>query len=193
MNIAPGIDSDEWIALKLTPDGGDWDKAIKIFEERINSRYIEPVDLLIENDNDRTPVNRRYGFSIMAIDCLLVETLQSFREGKINTKGVSKQVFVNFLTQSNEFRNHFDVKEAEQFYDDFRCGILHQAEIMGNTLLWSIGMLKGKNGDGVSYINRTLFHESLKNEIATYADELRNIENQKLREKFIVKMNYIAR
>jgi hypothetical protein len=130
----------------------------------------------------------------MAIDCLLIQTQQSFREGKINTKGGAKQVFVNFLTQSNEFKNHFDAKEAKQFYYDFRCGILHQAETMGNTLLWSVGStLKGKNSKDVSYVNRTLFHDYLKKEIAAYAGDLRNIGNQDLRKNFIKKMNYIAR
>ena len=193
MKIAPGVDSGEWDGLNLTQDKGDWVKATKIFEERISARYIEPADLLMESDNKRNPVDRRYGFSIMAIDCLLIETLQSFKEGKTNTKNKSKSVFVNFLTQSDEFKAHFDEKQAERFYNEFRCGILHQAEVMGEALLWSVGMLKGKNLEGVPYINRTVFHECVKKEVASYIGKLNNPENQVLRKNFINKMNFIAR
>jgi len=107
MKIAPGIDSQEWKRLVLKPDSGNWEEGIRIFEERIKSRYIEPADLLVENDSKRNPIDRRYGFSIMAIDCLLIETIQSFKEGRTDTKRVSKTVFVNFLTQSHEFKKHF--------------------------------------------------------------------------------------
>ena len=61
----------------------------------------------------------------MAIDCLLIETLQSFRDGLTNTKNKSKKMFERFLTSSESFREHFSKDEAVSFYYDFRCGILH--------------------------------------------------------------------
>ena len=172
----------------------DWNRAVEIFDSRIQSRYFEPVDLLIKDDEKRSPIKRRYGFSIMAIDCLLIETLQSFRDGLTDTKNKSKEMFKKFLTEREGFREHFkDPTQAEKFFYDFRCGILHQAEIMGPSLLWSVGLLKGEKMDGTPYINRTKVHEVLKDELKRYVDELRDQANSELRKKFIIKMNFIAR
>jgi hypothetical protein len=136
MYIAPGIHRDEWLKLELDDAASlDWNRAIEIFAARIQSRYLEPVDLLIKADESRSPVERRYGFSIMAIDCLLIETLQSFRDGLTDTKNKSEEMFKKYLTERKGFREHFDGKQAKTFFYDFRCGILHQAEIMGPSLL----------------------------------------------------------
>ncbi len=131
--------------LKLELDdaaGLDWNRAIEIFAARIQSPYLEPVDLLIEADESRSPIERRYGFSIMAIDSLLIETLQSFRDGLTDTKNKSKEMFKKYLTEREGFRDHFDEKQAKRYFYHFRCGILHQAEVMGPSLLWSVGLLK---------------------------------------------------
>lgn len=194
MYISPGIHKDEWLNLKLDDSGSsDWNRAIEIFMERIHSRYLEPVDLLIKSDKMRSPVERRYGFSIMAIDCILIETLQSFRDGLTDTKNRSKEMFKKFLTEREGFREHFDTAQAERFFYDFRCGILHQAEIMGPSLLWSVGLLKGEKADGTPYINRTKVHEILKFEVKQYSNELRDPANSKLRKNFRTKMDFITR
>jgi len=194
MYIAPGIHRDEWLKLKLDDETSpDWNRAIDIFNARIDSRYLEPVDLLIKEDNRRNSLERRYSFSILAIDCLLIETLQSFREGLTDTKGKSKEMFQNFLTSREGFREHFNKDQAESFFYDFRCGILHQAEVMKSSLLWSVGLLKGEKADGIPYINRTKVHEYLKDEVKRYSEELRDPTNSELRKKFRTKMDFIAR
>ena len=194
MYIAPGITNDEYKKLNLVDnDSPDWERAIEIFKSRLSSRYLEPVDLLIKDDENRSPIDRRYGFSILAIDCLLIETLQSFIEGLTDTKGKSGSMFVNFLTQRQSFKQHFNKEEAKKFYEDIRCGILHQAEIMGDTLLWSVGMVKGKKLDGTPYINRTKIHELIKKEVDLYCNELKNKDNLILRKNFRRKMDFIAR
>ena len=194
MFIAPGITDNDYKNLNLDDSNSpDWDKAINIFKLRIESRYLEPVDLLIKSDEKRAPINRKYGFSILAIDCLLIETLQAFREGLTDTKGKSKRIFINFLTQRENFKKHFTKSDAIKFYEDFRCGILHQAEVMGDSLLWSVGMVYGKRGDGTPYINRTKIHELIKKEIKLYCDELKDENNSDLRKKFKRKMDFIAR
>jgi len=191
--IAPGITDEEYKQLNLENDqSNDWGKAIDIFKKRIASRYLEPVDMLIKKDNDRSPTDRRYGFTILAIDCLLIETLQSFREGLTNTKGKSKDMFVNFLTQRESFRDDFKKDEAERFYYDIRCGILHQAEILGDSLLWSVGSVKGKNFNGTPYLNRTKIHELIKKEVDLYCEELRSNSEFNIRKNFRTKMKSIA-
>jgi hypothetical protein len=56
MYIAPGIHRDEWLKLELDDAAShDWNRAIEIFAARIQSRYLEPVDLLIKADESRSP------------------------------------------------------------------------------------------------------------------------------------------
>lgn len=63
----------------------------------------------------------------MAIDCLLIETLQQFAEGVSETPdGKSGCYFKNFLI--SYFKEDFDDEKAKMFYKQIRCGILHQAE-----------------------------------------------------------------
>lgn len=194
MHIAPGIHRDEWLKLKLDDTVSlDWNRAVDIFAERIKSRYLDPVDLLIETDQKLTPNERKFGFSIMAIDCLLIETLQSFRDGLIDTNGKSKKMFKRYLSENERFRDHFDENQARKFYDDVRCGILHQAEIMGDSLLWSVGPLKGEKLDGTPYINRTEFHKMLKDGFEQYCNELKDPTNSDLRKNFRLKMDFVAR
>ncbi len=194
MYIAPGVTNEEYKQLNLENNqSNDWDRAVDIFKKRITSRYLEPVDLLIKKDNDRSPIDRRYGFAIVAIDCLLIETLQSFREGLTDSKGKSKDMFINFLTQRESFRDDFKKDDAERFYYDIRCGVLHQAEIMHDSLLWSVGSVKGKDFNGTPYFNRTKIHELIRKEVDLYCEELRNISKSIIRKNFRTKMNSIAR
>ena len=121
MYISPGVTDEDYKRLNLENNqSNDWNRVIDIFKTRITSRYLEPVDLLIKKDNDRIAKDRRYGFTILAIDCLLIETLQSFREGLTDTNGKSKDMFVNFLTQRESFKDFFR-KYQKDFKKLYRC------------------------------------------------------------------------
>ena len=191
MLIAPGIDAAEWQALKLDdPHSPDWDRAIVIFEARIQGRFVDPVDLLISSEDSKVASEKRFGFAILAIDCLLVETLDAFREGLKDTRGKSETAFCRFLTYRPTFANHFDKKRANRFYEDVRCTILHQAEITEGRV-WSVGPLVQEK-DGEIIVNRTEFHRALKAEFENYLAELRSPKEAKLRGNFRKKMNYIC-
>ena len=88
MKIAPGgITENDWRMLDLSKhQRADWAKAITIFRKRIQERFIEPVDTLIEIERNLPRTRRKYGFAILAIDCLLIETLQAFRYGKVKDR-----------------------------------------------------------------------------------------------------------
>ena len=142
MDIAPGYTDKDWNKLDLdNENSSDWCKAIQILNARIKGRYLDPVDKLIELDKKRAAKDRRFGFTILAIDCLLIETLQAFIDGVENTWNQSKKMFVNFLTGRSSFLKHFNEKSACRFYKDVRCGILHQAETRSGWLIWSMGPL----------------------------------------------------
>jgi hypothetical protein len=193
MQIAPGVDSTDWNKLQLDDrNSADWTKAITIFKKRIYGRFIDPVDLLIDTDNLKPPHERRFGFAIMAIDCLLVETLGAFLLGLEDTKNKSEATFSIFLTTRPLFKKHFTSVAARRFYYDFRCGILHQAEVAGTGKVWSVGDLLHEESGRLT-INRTRFHEQLKAEIQNYLAELADPKNTKLRAHFRKKMSFICR
>lgn len=122
------------------------------------------IDLLSDDVNSN-------GFTIMALNCLLIETLYQFKEGKDKTPShQNKEVYSDFLMQ--EFPHEFNTKNiADSFYTNIRCGILHSAQTKnesrlsdredvvvtfeGNTLVVSV--------NGVSSLLKTYFERYLQN------------------------------
>lgn len=194
MDIAPGITSTEWRALRLDdPMNGDWEVAITILDRRIRERYIEPIDYLIAGEATKQAAGRRFGFTVMAVDCLLVETLGAFIEGLEDTRGKSEEIFSRFLLSRASFASEFKCADvANQFYKEFRCGILHQAEIGGSSKVWSVGPLL-QIDHGRIIVNRNEFHERIKREFESYLSALRDVKNSDLRVNFKKKMDWIAR
>jgi hypothetical protein len=192
MKIAPGIEAADWKAIDLsTPDSPNWDRAIWIFEQRIRGRYADVVSFLLAEDEKRAPRDRKFGFAILSIDCLLVETLEAFRQGLTDTRWKSEQLFTAFLSQRPAFRSFFTGNLASRFYKDFRCGILHNAQVFGTGLVWSVGPLLTVNGDRI-IVNRTAFHEAVMQELGEYLNELRDTAKRELRNNFRRKMDFIA-
>lgn len=194
MEIAPGFTCDDWKALDLSdPINSDWGKAISVLRSRITERYIDPADILIDHEEPKKYSERRFGFTILAIDCLLIETLQAFKEGNEETEWKEgKKVFVEFLTQSRNLGVHFSKKYAEEFYDSYRNGILHQAQIKENHLVWSIGAV-AHEVEGAMVINRTKFHQCLKNDFEEYIKKLSDLKNTELRNNFKLKMDSLCK
>jgi hypothetical protein len=194
MQIAPGIDAKKWQGLNLDdPDSADWDAAVDILSARINDRYIAPVDFLISSEASKPPSDRRFGFTVLAVDCMLVETFGAFIEGLLDTKGKSKETFCKVLRRRTLFASEFSTDAvAEKFYKQFRCGILHQTESGGESKVWSVGPMLIVNGNAVT-VNRNRFHDCLKSEFQSYLAELRDPKNSSLRQKFRKKMDFISR
>ena len=194
MQIAPGISSNDWKVLELDSAASpDWVAAIDIFERRIRERYVEPIDHLVTVDLPKRPRERKFGFAILGLDCLLVETLSAFIEGLEDTYGVSKKVFRTFVRTRTRFKDIFTTDDiADQFYREFRCGILHQAEVGGESKVWSVGPLLQIDGKAFT-VNRDEFHTCLKGEFEDYLKELRDPSNVTVRQNFRKKMDFIAR
>jgi hypothetical protein len=101
------------------------DQIANALHRRFTERYIDPV----------TPSKdkKMHGFTMMAVSCLLIESLESFCRGWENSSGKSELTFRHFFdshSQFDSFRGH-----AAHFYRNVRCGILHQAETTGS---WKI-------------------------------------------------------
>ena len=57
-----------------------WNKVYEIFEWRIRSRFLDPINSILEKD-----LKGGEGFTIVAIQCILIEFLEAFYQGKIYT------------------------------------------------------------------------------------------------------------
>lgn len=191
MEIAKGVYSSQYLDLNLgNLDSPDWEKAISILEKRIFERYIEPIDKLIELERNILPINKKYGFIVLATDCMILENIQCFYDGKEDSNRMSEKVFIKFLTQRENFKNHFNKEIASNFFKNFRCGILHQLETYKNSKIWSVGKMVNFNENRI-IINRTEFHNNIKKEVTIYIDKLRR--EIELRPNFKKKMDFICK
>jgi len=96
---------------------------------RLFSRYIRPFSF----DNSEYKKKYKNGFSIMANLCLLIETLQSFKNGWGDSNSNSQKAFKHFFHNNPHFK---ELKQkAPEIYKNVRCGILHQGETTGG---WKI-------------------------------------------------------
>ena len=84
--------------------------------ERFNERYFRPIE-----DSPS-----KHGFAVLAIACLVVETLESFYQGRADTRNVGAQMFRDFFARDTELKVFGGGNDW--FYKDIRCGILHQSE-----------------------------------------------------------------
>lgn len=131
---------------------------VKLISHRFENRYLKHVK---STDS---------GFLIMAVSCLVIEALQSFREGRSDTNGISRKMFQNFFRDHKvNFPGFYEI--TDEFYSHIRCGILHQSE---TTNAWRI-MRTGKLLDNSELsINSRLFVQALDKSVTEYLNELSN-------------------
>lgn len=190
MEISPNYSTDDWHGLNLVDpiaNADHWEKAINVFEDRISGRFLKIVENI-----QKLPYS---GFVVMALDCLLIETLEQFYRGVPDSVGGSQLFFTHFFERSDVLKNEFTVDQRKLFYEQFRCGILHQDEIKGDSLVRKVGpLVRDNSGNGIT-INREKFHEILVCEFNNYTKILRgqNPVCVDLRLKFRAKMDYICR
>lgn len=199
MEIAPEFTVSDWKKLQLQdPLSKDWEKAISVFEKRIKSRFIEPADILIEAYKKDS--SKKVGFAVLALDLVVIETMQHFRSDIVwgesqNSDWQSRQFFVDFICKEKSFKSS-DVSEslAHCLYTRYRNGIFHQGETKGDFRVRPDGPLINRRGvfPHDITINRTLFHEAVKNAFDQYCGELQGKSNSKLRDNFLKKMNAIC-
>ncbi|HDS1558379.1 TPA: hypothetical protein QEL11_002254 [Stenotrophomonas maltophilia] len=125
--------------------------------ERFSERYLDPIE---------TDHAKKNGFTIMAVSCLMVESLESFRLGWKDTRNKSERAFSSFFSHWDQFATFRPI--SADFYRHVRCGILHQAETTGG---WRI-IRKGPIRNDTT-INAAKFSGSLRHVLGDYASSLR--------------------
>ena len=132
---------------------------IKLIHHRFYNRYVKHLSTI------------NSGFLKMAVSCLMIETMESFRQGKKDTKarGVGQKMFQDFFTvEESLFPGFKDI--APDFYSSIRCGILHQAETTnGWRILRKDALLNKPNRT----INATKFVKTLEKALENYINMLK--------------------
>jgi hypothetical protein len=155
--------------------------------ERHTERFFQPIAQLGATEGNVPG----YGFAMMALCSLLVETLQSYREGLPTTHSgelgtlknatrVPKEYVIPLTLQVSgrgafeRFFQHFGVQFAPldgvEFYSNVRNGLLHQAQTKKG---WKIGANKGALFSHKT-IDRDIFVDRLKQAFDIYLAELGN-------------------
>ncbi len=191
ISISPKYRVSDW---KKFRDMNNWGMMTELFLDRIESRYLKPVRHISADEN----IGEFVGFAVLALDCLIIETLHQFYEGIDETEGEHRKAFWDFFKKSEYFKDSFSRKKAFIFYSHFRCGILHQAQTKRKSLVRSddenmIEPVTKTISDGL-IVNRKKFHEALEKEIRAYIAKLKSSDTQyyELRKNFIKKMNIIS-
>lgn len=193
-----------------------WSLAFNFFEERIRTRYLNPIKAILEMDD-----NLGEGFAVVNLQCSLIEMIESFINGWVyihkprgwyrNNK--KSEVINNACIFKSFFSNRFikNLKiDGGDFYDSVRCGLLHETQTKNN---WKIKLDTEKTGlsyeekDDEKFIYRENFQRDLETVINNYkaaitkkenlnGDKIENfngIEINELRKNFISKFNHICK
>lgn len=192
----------DWKALDLNSQEG-WNTAIEIFEDRITYRYLDAIETLQKADNAhyRETGQRQFGFAMMGLACLLIETLAQTYAGLEESPGRNKngEFYADFLTQNSlVLKSAFDEISAKRFYKTIRCGILHQAETKKKTTLRFIKSTDRtcvvevlEDGDSLCIYWKN-FYSLLREELKAYFEDLKEKRTEQIAVNFIQKMNFIC-
>jgi hypothetical protein len=178
-------------------DNGLRHEAVRFLDERHCERFFAPIRYLRQAHEG----NSGYGFAIMALCSLLIETVECYRQGlpssstsdlgplkasAANTAAPAEYrldglafpnsgaIFKNFFTRS-QHQVFLPGVDGEIFFRDIRCGLLHQAQTKN---AWRIGRTgKFWDPDPVKKINREEFSERLEGCFKAYLGELESESN----------------
>lgn len=134
--IDPKAQDNRYFAKDTLYSSVDWtqlDQVVDAFRQRIKDWYLDPANELAKNGH--------FAFSVMALNCLLIEAMSQYTYDKSG-----KQTFKDFVKlklhsdysstlpsqiQHKDNSGHEYTLEnvADVLYHGFRCGILHQAHV----------------------------------------------------------------
>lgn len=198
--ISPHYTTKDWKILDLSkPANADWQRAVDIFHDRIQGRFLAPIEAM-RNHADQM-IAEFSGFTILAIDCLLIETLGQFYKGIDQTPARQhEQHFIDFFQQSKYFSAHFNAATGAIVYKHFRCGILHQAQTKKKSKVRygepsMVQLVDPADINQGLIIDRDKLHLALLAEVSDYESLLRSpqsaVDHQR-RSRFVQKWAYIV-
>jgi len=176
--IAGWKTADDWQAVRSKLVGNSDPSIWKtVFEDyfctRLNLRYFGPIKTLQEHGTFQGE-----GFSILAIQCTLIEFLEStvqglkyryLRKGETlnpNEYSSSREIFVSFLCKRDPFAKDFDDTLAKDFYENIRCGLLHEARTKNGWKVWA----KGPVDSIISRKQRIVYRDNFQLALDSFVD-----------------------
>jgi hypothetical protein len=201
--IAGSLGTEDWKTFRQTLISGSdpeiWAKAFAdYFYTRLSLTYLNPIRLLQDEGTFQGE-----GFSIVAIQCSLIEFLESTLQGKsyhFSRRGSpplgpheyssSSGIFVCFLLNRTPFNNDFTEAIARDFYEGVRCGLLHEARTKNGWTIW-VTIPSGETIDGSrKIIYRNNFQAGLLSFVEWYKGAL--MSNIDLQEAFVRKFDSLC-
>jgi hypothetical protein len=203
-HIAGSLTTDDWQKFRatLTP-GGDptlWQKAFDdYFYARLSLRYLGPIKVLQDNGSFQGE-----GFSIAAIQCSLVEFLESTVQGKsyrflrrgapplgLQEYSSSSDIFISFLINRTPFKSDFTSEAtARDFYEGVRCGLLHEARTKNGWTIWA----RHSAGQTADTNQKIMYRDNFQTALLSFVDWYRGElpSNAALQEAFIRKFDSLC-
>lgn len=170
-------------------DPNNFTDLIEKFEDRMNGWYFNPANILLKN--------KHTGFPVMAIACIIVDTLAGYFKGL--ERDTEESDFIEFLREKipelhtelplecqNKYPNLRKKDYAYAIYKAFRCGILHEARIKhyGAISEENVELIKYDAKSGWILINPRNLVAKLEEVFNEYIKNLKNGENAQLVKNF---------
>ena len=167
----------DWISLRKRLSPGkksDWKIAFDdFFLERISARYLTPIAKLQSQRELKGE-----GFSIVTIQCALIEFLAATIEGRIYNLQASEQLkhkfgysrsaglFRRFLTTQQPFASIIEGDDANDVYQNVRCALVHEARTKNG---WRI--LAGSTRSlALDVKAKIVYHEGLQTSLCDFVE-----------------------
>ncbi len=207
--ISEFINVDQWKQFRLAlineilrsnAKQEDWQKAFQLLHTRIKTRFLNPIDWILEKG-----YNVGEGFSVVALQCILIEFLEACYQGKVYTTSnnprafeynSSRKLFSDFLMGHKPFSEYFTTNaNANGFFDNIRCGLLHEAATketsrINNAPSHDMLVLLEPDDPTNMRIYRENFYKAILKYIETYESEL--LTDRQLQINFVRKMDDIC-
>lgn len=172
-------------------DNAQREELVRFMSERYNERFFGPIHSLRQASGN----HRGFGFAVMSLCSLLVETIQCYREGFPSSdegelkelskmpenaaapatfrlsapfKAGSRVIFKSFFS-CPEHQRFLPGVDGEIFFKKIRCGLLHQAQTKDG---WRVTRTGSFWDSGNSSINRDEFSMRLEQCFNGYLEDL---------------------
>ena len=157
----------------------EWEYVIQMFHNRVIDRYFSPIDFLLSSKEK----SKGEGFSILTIECALIEFIASTVNGMVfNFDGTkrksylytnSSKWYIRFLNEAYIFEGYFfginNFIKAHEFYKDVRCALIHEAQTRNG---WTVSIYnKNKEEDKKNEIlfeNKVIYRTALNSALKKY-------------------------
>ena len=190
----------------------NWEKAIILFDNRLKQKFFNPIQQIIDKKSLKGE-----GFTILTVQCALIEMFASYRKGKIFNHNrtssspryeykESQKMFISLLRTGSIFKDNFwqlninnkvvidKPYSSKDFYKNVRCALMHEARTKEN---WHINATKKSikterkfisTEDGKIKVYRTILHYRLLEYLTEYENDLRkDTKNSKILRKYFAR------